>query len=268
MKKNLSNDQNTLTSIFDCKSCNSIDDYYNFRYYDSKPEFPDLISIYNKWVEEDRHYSFRNHLMKCKLCATFYYNFESVDTEDAFVGGPDLSDDFHRLNLIWLMEVLKKLGLNAELIELNKNYKQIIDSLIKVVTESPERIAFKESGIANTPFYFRYVIESLCDYYIENNDFEGLKSTLLTHDRPEIVFKTIKDIISMYTEKSYDPLFPRYTEYKSISVHSQKRIRPFIKKHIKKIVSHLNRFKDAEDEVIQRQYNSVHSSAIYHKLIE
>ena len=98
--------------------------------------------------------------MKCEHCATVYYNSRSVDTEDAFVGGPDFTNNFQRVNLIKLKELLKKLGLDSELKELNKRYQPLIKSFKNKLKESPCKIRAKDSRF-NTPkpFYFHYVIE-------------------------------------------------------------------------------------------------------------
>jgi len=244
-------------SIFDCEICQYLPDKKDLGRTESPEYFEGLEIIFSEDTQPDRYCDDTSMIKKCKNCGTYYYQYHSIDTEDAFIGGPSISHDFMRINLVRLKELLKELKMKEELKELNSKYPALIEQFKDVFNKKAEQI------IAN---HLRYVLESLTDYYIINKDWKGLKQNLLLHPNTEIVLQIAKDLVLAYGESYRRGVFPHFTNYKSVTESYQKEFKPFLKEHLKELKKCVEKFKNSKDEWIEKRYKSLMDSANYYKV--
>ncbi len=231
-------------SIFDCDVCHYIphkDDLGNSTHIHN---FEGLKTIYTLKTQPDRYTDDYEWVKKCEICGTYYHHNYSYDDEDAFISGPHIYQNIQRYNLERLKTVLKKLKQNKELSELNKRYQGIIKDM-------QEKITSKKEIHKN---FLPYVIENLTDFYIMQNDWKSLKSTLLEHKNSEVVIQTAYDLMILYSEEQYNHLFPYYREYRDCPTNVQRKLKPIFKKHFNEILKIVQVFKNSENVEIINKY--------------
>jgi len=207
-------------------------------------------------VRRDRYAHTTDMVRKCSNCGTYYHHDHSIDTEDAFVGGPHIDHNFQRYNLLRLKLVLQSIGKNKELKEYEKRYPEIIDELKLKLLENKE---IKEN-------FMPYVIETLVDFYIINDNWTALKEDLLQFKNPRIVLDTAKDLIQIYDIECRDYKFPFYRNYRDCTKDTGLKLTSLIEKHSEELIKFIHKYKNSKDEAIKQRYNSVVSSLKYSKL--
>jgi ankyrin repeat protein len=244
-------------SLFDCEICAYLPDKKDLGRTEYPETFEGLEIVFDEVTHSDRYCDDTRRIMKCKNCGTYYYQYHSIDTEDAFVGGPSISQDFMRINLVWLKRVLEFISKKKERLELEKRYPALIEECLKMLKKKRERI---------NPNHLKFVIESLTDYYIKKDDWEGLKKQLLQHDDAEIVLQVAKDLVIMYGETAWKWDFPHFTNYKSVFPEYQETFKQFLDGHKDELKQIIMKYKNAKDEKISYLYKSVMDSAKYYKV--
>lgn len=245
-------------SLFDCQICQYLPDRKDLARTELPEKFEGLETIYINTTNSDRYSDDTRKIMKCKNCGTYYHQFHTIDTEDAFISGPYISQDFQRINLVWLKTVLKHIKKADEAKEFDIRYPYMIEELkgyLPVIAKV-------------NPNNFSFIVESILDYYIKNNDWESIKKELLTHKETRVVFKTANDLIIMYGESSWKGNFPRFTSYKSISEPYQLEVRKFMKDHLKDFKKLVDKYKQNKNDEIRNNYESLIKSAKYYKVFK
>jgi len=158
--------------------------------------------------------------------------------------------------LIRLKTVLHNIGKEEELNEFKKRYNKIIDELKSKLLGQEE---IKDN-------LRPYIIESLTDFYIINDNWTALKENLLQHHNPNIVFKTAKDLILMYGKICRDYKYPSSVSYRDCTKAISLKLKTILKKHSKELKECIHKFKNSKDESIKRKYDSVVSTLKYSEL--
>ncbi len=244
-------------SLFDCEICVYLPDKKDLGRTEYPEKFDGLEIIFDEVSHSDRYCDDTRRILKCKNCGTYYYHYHSIDTEDAFVGGPSISQDFMRINLVWLKRIFESISKKKELAEFEKRYSGLIEECLQMLKQKREQI---------NPNHLRFVIESLTDFYIKSENWEGLKEQLLQHDETEIILRVAKDLVLMYGETAWKWDFPYFTDYKSIFPEYQKTFRQFFKSHKDELKHIIGNFKKSKDEKIKYLYKSLVDSAKYYKV--
>ncbi len=244
-------------SLFECDICEYLPDKKELGRTLQPDKFEGLEVIFEEIDHSDRYCDDTRRIMKCKNCGTYYYHYHTIDTEDAFVTGPYVSQNFMRLNLIWLKEVLNTIEKQEPLKELNKRYPDLINECLMMLKKKPDSIL---------SYHLNFVIESLTDYYIKKNDWKSLKAELLQHNNASFIFHTVKDLLLMYGETAYKTDFPRYTHGRSVLPEYREQIRSFLGKHNKELKKCIDIFKNSKDEKIRHMHKSVMEYEKYYKV--
>lgn len=167
--------------------------------------FPNLDIVITDYEQAERYTNISHEIMRCPVCGVYYYLYHSIDTEDAFVGGPDISHEFMRLNIELTKELLKKQKKTKEIRELERISKPMIKAFEKTITENKNI----------KPNLLPFVVETLVDYYIVENHPDKLKQ-LFSHKNKDI---------KKWSKKSFYPIgkishiddFPYFRENRNIS---------------------------------------------------
>lgn len=244
-------------SLFDCEICAYLPDRKDLGRTELVEEFNGLEIIFSEYTNPDRYCDVTRLIKKCTNCGTYYHQFQSIDTEDAFIAGPSISHTFQRFNLIRLKDTLKSLDKAEELAELEKRYPHIIEQLMFYLAKKPGQIIENHIG---------FVIESLTDYFILKNDWNGLKQNLLLHSKANIFLSCATDLVMMYGGTAWNGVFPNLTYYKSISKDFQAKFRAFFQPHIADFKKCVQKYESITDAKIANAYKSMMDSAIYYNL--
>jgi len=245
-------------SIFECGICHFLPNKKDLDNTESMEQFKGLEIIHTHSAHPDRYCDQTELILKCSNCGTYYHQFHSIDTEDAFVGGPSISHNFMRYNLVRLKETLKGINNNDELSEFEQRYESVIEEF---------RFFMKEKSQNINPNFLSYVIESLTDNYIISKDWIGLRKNLLNHPNKIIGLETANDLIMMYSEISWSGIYPFFTYYKSISKTYQEIFKPFFVENLKDFKDYLQKFDTEENKSIVSKHKSVMDSAKYYKIL-
>lgn len=241
-------------SILDCELCEYLPDQKDLSRTTAPETFRGLEIVHSDYKPADRYCDETRLILKCVNCGTFYYQYHSIDTEDAFISGPSITQHFRRINLVRLKQTLSELGKTEELKALNDRYENIIKSFIGRLNEDTSNINVN---------FFSYVVESVMDYYIINNDWDLLYSTLLNGPNENIRLKSAIDIISMYGEKALKEM-PLYCySYKSITPDFKEIFDRFFLKRFAEFVKYVGIFMN-NDNI---KYKTVINLALKHKLL-
>ncbi len=244
-------------SIFDCEICHYLPDRKDLGRTEQVENFYGLNEVYSDYTHPDRYCDKTHRILKCFNCGTYYYQFHSIDTEDAFVGGPSITHQFQRINLVCLKALLKEINLRGESAELGYRYEDLIQNLLARLNRQADMI------IEN---HLCYVIESVSDYFIKKNDWSSLKKYLLEHSKTKIGIKTAHDLVVMYGEKSYKWFFPPFTNYKSISEEFQNIFKPFFQPHFSEFKKIVENYQVENNEYLWRMLKSLIDSMKYYKI--
>ncbi len=232
-------------SVFDCDICYYIQHKDSLGNTSQIHKFEGLDIIHSLETQPDRYTNAYDWVKKCTICGTYYHHDFTYDDEDSFISGPHISQHIQRYNLHRLKGVLKKLKKEKELKELNKRYNSIIREMQKKITA---RKKIRKN-------FLPYVIENLTDYYIMQNDWQSLKSTLLQHENQEIVLQTAYDLMVLYTEMQYKHEFPQYREYRDCPPNIQKKFKPMFKEHYDEIYGIAQKLKNSKDLQTRNKYS-------------
>ncbi len=244
-------------SIFDCEICRYIPDKKDLGNTERMEEFDGLEDISSDYGHPDRYMDSTSIIKKCTNCGTYYLHEHSIDTEDAFVGGPRITHEIQRINLYRLKDALIYANKPEEIKEFELRYPAMIEDFLFYLHHKPESII---------PNYSTYIIESITDYFVSKNDWEGLIKNLLRHPNPSIVLDTAHDLILMFGEMSRGGPYPPYTQYKTINKELQSVFKPMLAEHLDEFINIIEKFSLSEEPRIKAQYKSVKDSAKYYKL--
>ncbi len=245
-------------SIFDCDICFYLPHKKDLANSTSPDKFKGLELIFEENTTPDRYTDDSEMIKKCSICGTYYHHDHSIDDEDSFISGPNINQNIQRYNLLQLKLVLKNIKKEKELKEFEKKYTGIIESFESKITEIE---GIKENIL---PF----VIESLTDYYIMNNDWESLYKNLLQHSNDEVVLKTAEDLIQLFYVKYYSRKYPRKTYNRDFVIEIQDKFKKMFDKHSKELYNCIQKYKNSKNKFIERKYSSIMSSADYHKIFK
>ncbi|MBN2891701.1 MAG: ankyrin repeat domain-containing protein [Bacteroidales bacterium] len=243
-------------SIFECEICEFLPHKKDLGRTEEPEKFKGLEIIFSEETYPERYGKDSHFVLKCSNCGTFYHHYHSIDTEDAFISGPWVSQKMLRYNLQRLKTILKKLEKEAELEVINDRYNKIIQELELNLT-SNKKIPKN---------FLQYVIENLTDYYILQNDWDSIKKNLLEHKNPLIIISTAYDLLILNHEKQYDQKFPSYREYRDCPAEIQEPFKPLFKEHFEEIYKIVQKFKNSKNYEIKHKYYSFMSSVKYYKL--
>jgi len=242
-------------SIFDCDICFYIPHKKRLAERHVPEKFEGLEIFYKEDSQPDRYTDNVEMIKKCKNCGTFYHHNYSYDDEDSFISGPHIYETMQRYNFERLRLVLGNLKNNSELKEFNNRYSELIKTF--------ELELQKETINEN---FLPYEIESLTDFYINNNDWNSLKTNLLQHKNEQIILDTAKDLVLMNGAVYSDRKFPDYREYRDCTVAVKEKTQILLKKNKKEFLKIVHSFKGSSDVTIQHKYDSIVSNLKYYKL--
>ncbi len=245
-------------SIFDCDICHYLPHKKDLRRSSSSENFIGLELIHRKDYQPDRYTDAMDMVKKCTNCGTYYHHDYSYDDEDSFIAGPSINQHFQRYNLLRLKSVLQNIEKNDNLIEFEKRYPKIIKELQSKLKNSKK---ISEN-------FLPYIIESLTDYYLTQNDWKALNENILQHANAYIVLDTAKGLVLMYGERYRQGIFPQYTNYRDFTKEIAEKGKTMLDKHLPEFKNCIEQFKDTDDENIKNKYESVISSAKYYKLFD
>ncbi len=114
-------DEEQYFSIFDCDICYYLPHKKDLSRTESPEDFEGLEIIHSEITNPDRYTDQTDMIKKCTNCGTYYHHDHSYDDEDSFIGGPSISQDFQRYNLIRLKSVLQNIKKKSELKEFKKD---------------------------------------------------------------------------------------------------------------------------------------------------
>ncbi len=198
VKKRKKNQQ--YFAIFECDICNYMPNERDLEGTENMRSFDKLELIDVKYETPDRFTDNTYKLLKCPNCGTFYLHYHSIDTEDAFVGGANISQSIMRLNEQRVYDYLKKIKSEDELERFKVLRKEKILKYEKVVYE----------GALDNNF-FTFVIDALIDEYILRKNFEKIKK--LTEHRNKKIAKhsisRLKKILNQSPEKSIFTIYQK-----------------------------------------------------------
>ncbi len=98
--------------------------------------------------------------------------------------------------------------------------------------------------------FLPYIIESLTDYYIINDNWVALKENLLQHSDSNIVLYTAEDLIYIYGCRYKDFKYPSYRNYRDCTEETQKKLKIMLNNHLKEFKDCIRKFKKSKDEEI------------------
>jgi hypothetical protein len=216
-----------------------------------------LETIFTDTGHPDRYMNTKALVLKCIHCGTYYFHYHSIDTEDAFVGGPIITHEIQRINLLRMKDLLVYMNLPDESIEFEERYENIVFKLNLVLQDKPANII---------PNFWSYVIESVTDYYILKNDWEGLKSNLLKHSDANVVLDAALDMIYMFGERAINGPYPPFTYFKTISNDRQIIFRLLLEKNREEFKNLLKEFSGNQKHVVRQKYQKAMDLLKYYKL--
>ena len=243
-------------SIFNCDICFYLPNRKSLANTDSPENFKGLEIIYKDESQFDRYGHAMEMLKKCTNCGTYYHHDHSIDTEDAHIAGPRISHHIQRYNLIRIKQVLENIGKKDELKEFENKYSEIINQMQKELLNNKK---ISEN-------FLPYIIESLTDYYIMNDDWKLLSKNLLQHSNPHIVLDTVYDLTLMYGITCRNNKFPRYRDYRDCIEKIQDKLKPMIDKNVKELFEIINKYKNSKDERLAWKYKRIMDNVRYYKI--
>ncbi len=175
-----------------------------------------------------------NMIKKCVHCGTYYHHYHYIDTEDP-IGGliPTCSHHILRYNLLFLHALLRKLDKLDELTEAEARYQPTIDTFLRLV----------EAGHDFMPYVRPFVVESLVDYFVINNDWDRIKNVLLNEKNPAICVETVQDLLAVWGERFREDRFPPFSQYRNFTSDVQQKLKPLLQEHKDELVDIIKHFK-------------------------
>ena len=243
-------------SIFECDICQYLPHRKSLADTESPEKFFGLKIILNEHSQYDRYTDQIKMVKKCKNCGTYYHHDHSIDTEDDFISGPRISHHIHRYNLLRIKLVLQNINKITELEEFEKRYPEII---IKMEEELLNTKKLDEN-------FALFIIESLTDYYIMNDDWKTLSINLLQHSNPQIVLHTAEDLLLLYGITCKDKKFPYYRDSRDCIETLKDKLKPMLNSHTKEFSKIISKYKNSKDKQIEWQYKKVQDNAKYYKV--
>jgi hypothetical protein len=244
--------------ILECEICEYIPHKKELARSEYLENIRGLEKVHSLYTEPDSYTEDVELIMKCSLCGTYYDHYHSVDTEDAFVGGPSICQNIQRFNLLRLKQVLAETGEKKELSQLERRYPGLIESFVDTIKKNPEKL--------NDNFR-SYFIESVTDYFILHDNWKRLKSVLLDHPDPEIAFDSLRDLTLIYGETYRGDGFPSFTYYRDFTREIKEKGITMLEIHNSEYKESLVRFKGSRDKNIRKRYRDVMESAKYYKVL-
>ena len=196
IKKRKKNEQ--YFAIFECEICRYMPSEMDMERTESMRSFKKLKLIDAKSETPDRYCDVTYNLLKCPNCGTFYLHYHSIDTEDAFVGGPDVSQSIQRLNEQSVYDHLKKAKLEDEI----KNFKELRKEKIRKY----EKAVFDDCVDKE---FLIFVIDSLLDEYILKSDFDKIKK-LTEHKNKKIAKHSVSRLKKILKQSPVKTIFTTY----------------------------------------------------------
>lgn len=201
-----------------CATCLALPNRLDLPNEEPATETPGLELVRAEGYDWDRYAHATDMVKRCASCGTYYHHEHSIDREDAFVGGPDITQRLQRMNLVRLPDMLRALGL-AERAEAAERRR-------------PALIAHFREAIghaARPPDNVRpHILESLEDDFIERGDWAALESVLLRHRDPVIALETARDLALVYGEISVGGPYPAFKSYRDTPRSIQERLKPWL----------------------------------------
>lgn len=242
-------------SILDCEICQYLPDQKDLGRMTTPETFRGLEIVHSEYSQPDRYCDDTRLILKCVNCGTYYYQYHSIDSEDAFISGPSISQHFQRINLVRLKQTLSDLGKADELKALNDRYETIIKSFIPLLMDKPQEI--KTNCLS-------YVVESVMDYYIINNDWASLYAILLNSPNEAVCLKSTRDIMYMYGEKAVKEI-PLYSySYRSITPNFKEIFSAFFSTRVDRFAEYLNKYVNIDNI----KHKTIIDAAKKYKIIE
>lgn len=244
-----------LYAIADCDICKYLDNKKDLPKTEHITPFPDLITLFQAEHALNNLEISNKRVLKCPNCATIYYNHYDSYENDDYMHSIHITNQWQRINLLRLHVLLEELKLDAELKVAKAHYLTIIENFKKTIPAS-ETI---------NPYHFNYTIETLLDYFVQNQDFKNLEKYLFQNTNPQVVFGAIDGFMQMAGGLFSKWHMPTFVENASKTPFDTSNIEPFLKQHTKAVVAYLEFYKDSTDKEIQRQYEHAKKQLGYYK---
>lgn len=214
-----------------------------------------LVYVKGLFVQPGRYWDASDLLERCPACGTLYHHEHSVDTEDAFVGGPRTSETHQRI----LPERGKAL-LDA---------LDLPDLLAEQVTREPallarlrDRAEHDPEGLPDT--VRPMVIEALTDRFVLDGDWATLERVLLRNPDPRIALGALGDLVHLHFIIARRGPFPDFTDYRDIEPIVQDRARPLLQAHRDAFFACLDAWRADPRPVVRAMIEDVDRSVAYH----
>lgn len=245
--------------ITDCEICEYLAHKKDLARSRTPETFKGLELIYSQNNEPDRYTSTSKMIKRCTNCGTYYHHHHLIDTEDAFIGGPYISQNFQRYTLTRLKKTLTLLGKQKELKEVKKLYPALLEKFIDLVQNKTGKIK---------PNIMPYIIESITDFYILSGNWDNLQSVLLSHPNPDIALDTAEDLILIYGETCRKGCFPCFTHYRDFTEEIQELTIALIKAHRKELKECILQYTTHSDKRIKKLSKKRLESGIFYKVFK
>ena len=243
-------------SIFNCDICYYLPHRKELANTEMPETFEGLEIIYKDKSDFDRYGHATQMLKKCTNCGTYYHHDHSIDTEDAHITGPHISHHIQRYNLLRIKQVLENIGKKNELKEFEKEYSKIINEM-QIQLLNNKKL---------TKNFLSYIIESLTDYYILDDDWKSLSKELLQHSNSHIILNTATDLTLLYGITCRNSKFPRYRDYRDCMKIIQDKIKPMLNNNIGEFYQLINKFNKSKDEHLAWKYKRIMDNVKYYKI--
>ena len=246
-------------TFFECGICADIPDFKALERTESIEHHEEGLEIlFAEYTHPDRYMDDSYLIKRCVNCGTFYLQYHSIDTEDAFVGGPRITHEIQRFNLYRLKNYFKNFNKTKELADLEMQYPSQIKSFIHYIMHNSLNIRSN---------HLKYIIESITDYFVEKSDWNELNEILLKHVDPMIVLTAAHDLILMYAGLSIKGPYPPFAHYKTISPELQDKFKPLFADHLEEFKECILKYAKYDDPVIKSSFESLLKTAKYYKVL-
>lgn len=207
-------------TIFDCDICRYIEDTKNL------PKTKNMVHL--KYLEVlfhehngNRYDRSEKRFLRCPNCTTHYYQYYSYYEEDRYICPPSITHKIKRFNYLHGEMFLRSIEKLDDLKKAQENYAPTI-----------ERCLFELSLHREIhPYYLRYVLELVEDYFLVREDWAQFEKILLRHTDPRIVEHVIQDWAHMCFSKTYEQIFYDFPEKKVLSKTQQQQFYSFLFTH-------------------------------------
>lgn len=254
--KTVMNTNDSFVSIITCKICNKIPSRIDLAENEPPPAVKKLKTIWSQ-SKEDRYDEEYMAIRQCPVCASYYYYYYYEDYENT--AAPYIYSFIKRYNLFRLKNDLQKFELTHEFEELKSRYQINLMHFIDYIKKAPDKLS---TNIKN------FIIESIIDYYIFHMDWINLSGLLLNNQNPDIILKTIHDLINMYGKNHIGHTSPlNETDYHDFKKEKIKNNKALLVKHKTDIITSLISVLQYTEKDYTTAITNILKSAEYHKYI-